>query len=276
MRFSKVKIEFGPSESFTFPLDADILTSKYVVTMIDGLEPAPMTVAVSSSLNGEGTYQGRQVENKKITIAMGYRPDYSIGERVSDLRDELYKLLTPKVGSHLKLSLLDSSNVVLAYIYGQISIFDTTLFDKNPMAQITIATYSPYLSKDRVYVSSPGSMSINPMSYTNLGNAPTGFKFRCTLTDDMSVFEIRNEPIPYTKRFYIAYGFALGDIININTHPGSRTVTVTSGATTVNLLSYLSTDTAWMQLDGGVNILRFTNLNFTLTELSHIPRYWGA
>lgn len=274
MRFAKVKLTFSTTESFTFPLDDGILTSPFVVKSIDGLDPPPISVAVSQSIYEGGVYQGKRPENREITLLMGFQPDYSIGENAGDLRSQLYSMLTPKMRSDLTFSLLDSSDVVLAYTTGQIKKFEAPIFSKDPEVQIVIPCFSSYFVKDRYTVPSPGTLTKNPLTVTHLGNAPTGFKLQVTLTANQSTFSVTNEVNNEWLAF--TYAFETGDVITFNTHAGQRTATLLRDGVTSSLLQYLSANSIWFQMHGGVNKFIPSTTSFTLNEISWIPRFWGV
>lgn len=274
MRFEKVKLTFGSLDSYTFPLNDEIMTSPYVVTDIDGLDPPVSAVSIVNSLYEGGTYQGRRPENREIVMMISFHPDYSVGQNAGDLRSELYNLLTPKLGQLLVFSILDGSNNVLAYTSGVVKSCPANIFAKDPTIQVSIPCTSPYLMADRYTYPSPGTMTKSPLTISNSGNAPTGWKFKATLTAAATSFTITNDT--NTERLTFTYAFSSGDIIDINTHAGSRVATVTRAGVVTNLLRVISTTSTWFQLHGGTNVLRPSTANFTLNEISYIPRYWGV
>lgn len=274
MRFSKVGLSYGPADSFVFPLDDGTFTAPFVVRSIDGLDPPGKTVSIGSSLYEGGYLQGSRPINREIVILIGMQPNYSIGETPGDLRDMLYSVLTPKLNVPVSFSLLDDASTVLVTTYGEISKFDSPLFDKDPIAQITMPCTSAFFTKPLYAHPSPGTLLKNPITITNTGNAPTGFDLSITLTAAMSSFSLTNGN--GTGKILLTNPFTIGDVIRIVTIAGSRNVTLTRAGVTTSLLPKLSMDSDYLQLHGGVNTLTPSSTNFDITALSFYPRYWGA
>lgn len=274
MRFSKIGLSYGPTESFVFPLDDGTFTAPYVVRKIDGLDPPPVTVFVGDSLYEGGYDQGSRPSNREIVIMLGLQPNYGIGETPSDLRDALYSLLTPKLNYLVTFALLDDNDNVVATTAGRIKAFDAALFEKDGVIQITLPCLSPYFTKDLYEHPSPGTMLKNPITIDNTGNAPTGFDLTLTLTAAMSSFSLTNGNA--SEKILITYSFTIADEIHINTRAGSRTLTVKRAGVTSSLLPYLSTDSSYIQLHGGSNTLTPSSSSFNINALSYYPRFWGA
>lgn len=274
MRFSKIGLSYGPTESFEFPMDDGTFTAPYVIRSIDGLDPPPITVNIGTSLNEGGYLQGTRPTLRQLVILMGLQPNYGIGQTPGDLRDALYAVLTPKMFYPVTFSLLNDLSQVVASTSGQISKFEAPLSVKDPLVQLTLPCTSSYLEKPLYTHPSPGTLLKNPLTINNTGNAPTGFDITLTLTAAMSSFSLTNGNA--SQKMLLTYGFTIGDEIRINTRSGERTVTVKRAGVTTSLLAYLSTDSEYIQLHGGNNALTPSSSNFTLNSLKFVPRFWGA
>lgn len=276
MKYTKIEFNWGPSEDNKLLLTLDPLnvSSPYVIKSISGLEPPPVNIAIAKKQGGGGVYQGRSPENRQIVLTLGFQPNHHFGITIGDLRAIFYRMITPRLKGVLTITLYNDAMDDWLRTTGYISNIETNPFSKDPELQVTVDCLSPYLDKGVYVHPNPSCYDKMPLvDIRNEGQAPTGFHMRVVLTGPTSFFRFFTEDS--LNWIHITYPFLSGDIIDINTYEGDRSMTLTRGATKTNLIKSLSPNTSWLQLDGGYNRLIPNIITYQITELNFIPRFWG-
>jgi hypothetical protein len=277
MRYTKLKLTWGPGigDTLTFALDPMRIASPYSVQSISGLEPPDVVLAMSTKAEEGAVLQGRRANNRQIVILLGFRPEYSSGQSVGELRRKLYGMLTPKLSYNVIIQLTDDTGTDVLQTIGNVSKMDTNPFSKDPQTQITLDCLSPYFTGKTFVHPTPGSLSGGVTSFTvpNDGDAPAGFICNVTINDTQPLF--RFFTWDESEWIHITYPFLAGDTIQINTIMGQREVTMTRSGNKVNMLQFLSPNTSWLQLDPGPNQFKPTPTNYTMNSWSSTARYWG-
>lgn len=266
----------GGTENVQFNLESPNPVAEYVLESITGLGPAPIDVIIQDKVFEGGTIQGRRPQNKEIVMMIGLRPLYTVGARsVADLRRGLYGILSPRGGYIPTFNVLDLQAVLPTWtIKGYVKAIENNPFTADPQVQITFACDSPYFVHPTFTHPTPSSLNgANPLVITNAGDAPTGFDITIKLTANASFFSLSSSAA--NQVFRVDYAFLTNDTIRINTIGGQRTVTVTRGATTTNLLNMMTLSSAWIQLLGGVNNLTPSQVTYQVISLSYTSKAWG-
>lgn len=276
MIYDKVKLYFtqNDADAIAFPLDDGILTAPYTVTNIEGLDPPMIDVSIVDRVYEGGDHQSSRPQNRELVMTVEFNPDFGVGQTYGDLRTSLNRLLTPKLRKDVGFYLMSNDETSWVGVSGYLKNVAATPFSANPSLQMTIATDSPFLSHGLKIYPSPNSLPKNPITFTNEGDAPSGFGITFVLTANASSFTLSNEDS--TESISATYAFLTGDKIWINTIMGERYFKMERGATSVNLLRYMAAGSDWMQLVGGVNKFVPSTQNFTLENLWWTPRRWGV
>lgn len=258
----------------------------FVLKGADGLGPAEIDVSIAQGLEGSGYYQNKVPRNKQIVMRIGLQAAWStVGGTPSDLRALLYGLLTGGyAGDQIAAILLDIDPDTLAEtevcrINGFVSKMETVPFSKDPQVQLTIECLSPYFVAPNsvVLTSDLNGQSRNEVNITNVGNGPTGFYMKITFAGlpvgGIDHFEITTQGGLKKMRFEPSSDFINGHSIEINTNPGTREATIQSG---VNGLAWLTSDSDWIQLYGGVNVLSLSHPEYDWNGFNFKPKFWGV
>lgn len=236
----------------------------YILKAADGLGPPSVTPRIA-----QGRSNGKIVADREIVLRVELQPDYAVGEKVSDLREKLYGLLTPGVSDSIKVQLLNGSTVV-AEVDGQGKNPEINPFSKEPEMQLAISCYTPYLTAptDDVAVMPPNKLF---PAILNKGTAPAGFTMEVNFIDTRGWWFITRGD--QTMRF--DYPFISGDILKFSTEYGNRYIRHVRGATTTNILKSLSFESTWMQLHGGLNQFTANTGQYNMGPVRYRPQYWG-
>lgn len=275
---SFTKIRLSGLSSIDLPITDALPSDPYILKNADGLGPPEVDVFIAKTTQG-GVYQGRQPQDREPVLRVGLNPDYRLGQTATELRQELYGLLTPSPANQLvTLSLIDSSlsDALIAKTDGYIKRIEIVPFSRDPEVQITMSCPKPYF-RAPADISPAGPLDTSAPQVTNEGTAPAGFNLSVFLTADMGNWGLGHDVVdPFDLRFMnFVYPFLSGDNIVIETTPGIRDAKVIRSAVETNLLGYMTSDSTWLQLEGGLNSFYTESPNFTWDHFLYTPQYWG-
>jgi hypothetical protein len=255
----------------------------FVLKGADGLGPAEVDVSISQGLEGSGYFQNKVPRNKQIVMRIGLQAAWStVGGTPSDLRALLYGLLTGGyAGDQIAVILLDIDPDTLAEtevcrINGYVSKMETVPFSKDPQVQLTIECLSPYFVAPTSTILDLNPFDRNNVDILNTGNGPTGFYMSITFAGlaggGIDHFEITTQGGLKKMRFEPIANIVNGNVLEINTNPGTRQATLA----TTNAMAWLTSDSDWIQLYGGVNTLSFSHPEYNWGGFNFKSKFWGV
>ena len=268
MYFTKIRLN-GLSV-IDFPIVGALPSDPYILKNVDGLGPPEVDVALAKTLNAGAVYQGRRPQTREPVLLIGLNPDFTVGQTVSDLRVNLYGMLTPGYVDRIKLDIMDE-DAVLASTTGYLKKFEIVPFSKDPEVQLTIACLDQYLiAPDELYLT-PDKLA---PTIDNIGTAPAGFYMEAIFTAPQTEWALF-DPNGYTE-MRIVYSFLTGDKLIIDTRPGRRGIWVDRGGVKTNIIWALTVQSVWYMLHGGENIFNTTSQTFDWGDVFFLPQYWGV
>jgi hypothetical protein len=204
-----------------------------------------------------------------FVLKSGFLRDQLIGPLMSTAQD-----LPLTVA--LSMSGLDADLVTT----GHIKNFEEGLFNKDPIVQLTISCFDSILKSAEVTQEVPGS---EMFYFTNRGNAKAGFYAEFEVTFDTPTLTVMSEigdSGVVNGLINLDYDFTAGDIIVVDTRPGTRKVTrdrEDDAFSFKSLLNNMSSDSTWVMLPPGDN--RFGVDPFTggieWRTFEYTDTYWG-
>jgi hypothetical protein len=229
------------------------------IEKIDGLDPVKATVVSSSYASLDGAqYQSSRREFRNLRIRLALEADYMWGE-VREIRDRLYDYFMPK--SKVDLRFIDTSGLIVD-ISGRVESFSSELFVKEPFADIVVLCFDPdFLVPTPTVLNGLTTPSTNQdiggVSINYKGTVETGIQLVLNVNRSLSEFTIYHKtPEQIIKSFDFAAPLAVGDVVTINTVPGSKGVTLTRNGTNSSLLYARSPQSNWIELSRGSNYIR--------------------
>lgn len=254
----------------------------YVLREAEGITAPEFNMQIANTLYQGGVFQNRQAINKQIVLSIRLFPNHGAGETAKSLRQNLYKMLSPRWERALKVQLLLAGSVI-AEIEGHVSGMPMNPFVKDPEVQVVIDCLSA-----RWFAPTP--VNYLPPSPSNLvidyrGSAPVGFWAQLQFTHDYPSFQLHhtdnsqqkiNLVSPRTGSGSFETGFRVNDILTIDTRPGTRGVSITRNATTMSILSSMSKDSKWLEIFEGINDFTINPTGFVWLGVSYTPQFWGA
>jgi len=218
---------------------------------------------------------------REVAIQIGLNPNFANNQSYSDLRDNLYKIITSRTGQvqlHFK-----NGTTTTAGLFGVVSKFDSTHFERTQMVTIIIQCTEPLLkqlTRETVSVSGPpgtGTYPSQTIITDNKSTAPHGFKMQLHFA--AAVPSLSLQDFNYNFYYFTAIpvgGFLTNDVLVFSSEVGDKTIYISRGANTIYLADVIQTGSTWPLLYPGDNGFAFTYANLMRWDsFSHIPTYWG-
>jgi hypothetical protein len=246
----------------------------YVVQDIEGLGPVNATLTSSALAQVDGaTFQNAQRVTRNITMTLGYSPDF-VTNTVQSLRSSMYDYLLTKENVSLGFYM---DGALFAVAAGQVESNTNTLFSADPANDISIICYDPDFYSPEVVSSSLETVSdtsVNTISYP--GSTEAGVIFTLSIDrDDLTSFTLYNTaPDNTQQKMAIEGSFSSGDVVTINTIPGSKAVTLLRDGIKSSILFALDPNSSWISLSKGNNSFRcFAAGDEIPYTLAYTPKY---
>jgi hypothetical protein len=211
--------------AFELPIVGLTPRSSLLTQKITGLNPPDRSLFIGDYSQDGGIYQGNRVGNRNVVFLINLNPNPALGETVPGLREMLYKaFMNPQAeGDYIKL-LMHFDNFADRYLVGYTEKFEAEVFDSETLCQISLICPDPYIRDDAsVVLTNPTGWIQVPFTYS--GTAKSGFEIRAYITAAITDFTLANNSKP--MYFHNPAGYAVGDIIIVNTNRGYRAATLT-------------------------------------------------
>jgi hypothetical protein len=224
---------------------------KYYVKSVDGLQPPDRNVAIASTASG-GKFQGVTSEDREIVVLIGLNPDWDAGETPALLRQNLETMLYTGYDPKVDIQLV-SGIFPVYHEFGYVSKFEASIFDANPVVQITFTMLNPTFRAFEPTTYAPSELSETAPNVYNYGNAETGFQFAVQFTDTMNGWYIKQAENQNVGMIFDKT-FNAGDVLAVSTVPGQKYVHWNKHRGKVeNKLGILTANSEWIQLHPGTN-----------------------
>lgn len=248
-----------------------------LIRKITGLNPAEVSTFIGEYAADGGTYQGRRVQKRNVVLTIDINPNQALGETVDGLRTKLYKqFYDPSIDSDaVKLKLYDSSDLV-RYVIGYTDKTETDPFDQENTCQISMVCPDPYIRNDELTTYADiSAYAVLPITYN--GTAETGFYMSVKIMayTPKLIVELDNKLMTLERDFYP------GDIVDIDTNRGEKSITLTSPLTgTSSILSSFSESSVWHFLHNKSSVISVygtsqSDLIGGIATLQFREAYWG-
>lgn len=277
-----VKNEYGDVLMLTGNPDYDVLS-------VSGLNPAPAEINTTPVSGIDGTrYNSARIGQRNIVIRLNINGD------IEDRRIELYRYFRVKhtVRVYYKNEHVD------VYIDGYIETFENDFFTILQQPQISIICPDPYfksMSETEIDFENVTALftfpfaiaaegipfsSLNEISsrYFNAGNVEAGGIITFTALAD----GVKN-PIFYNNTNSTFFGVDItmqnGDVIEINTQRGEKSVKLTRSGVTTSIVGDRTSGSTWIVFEPGENEISFgadVSASSLRCTLSCVQRFEGV
>lgn len=265
-----------------FSLSSFDLTSSFIVKKISGLEPPE--ISAWSNARSNNTNFGA-LTPREVSILLKLNPNNSEGKTVSQLRDELYKLINAPGGNEIQFFLVPSEDLPHKILTGAVSRIEANAFAQEQEALITMVFPNP-LIKDyqqenllsiaeidptdpsKYTITDPGSTAPHGINLTLVWTNPTPGYFRMET----------HHPNFISSNFEIEWFLAEDNVLVLNSEYGSLEATIYEswGGDSLNVGSAIKAGSTWPTIYPGSTVLYFPNIsNWIPIDFSHHRTYWG-
>jgi hypothetical protein len=268
-----VEVRNRQGDLLSFPLND--VSEGYIVEDIQGLDPVKATIVSSSfaRLDGE-QYQSSRRDLRNITFRIRLEPDH-VTNSVRSLRNRLYVFFMPK--AEIELRFYDTDGLVVN-ISGRVESFEAPLFTDKPVANISILC----LSSDFIELSGVELSGVTTSGSTETlleydGTIETGIEFVLTVNRPLSEFTFYHRPPDDALRSMdFSAPLIAGDVLTINTVPGSKGATLNRFAFDTSILYGISPQSNWIELMHGENYIRVYAEGAAIPfDIRYVNRYGG-
>ena len=267
------RVDIGSDFGQTITLTLDDAADGYAVKDIAGLGPVKAALVSSSFAGFDGSqYQSSRRENRNITMKIGLEPNYETNT-VRSLRDELYRFFMPESKVHLTFY-MDSDEF---QIDGYIESCEVVHFSEDPEVFVSIICFDPdYFGQEYSLVQSTVSDD-SEFVVAYPGTAATGIEFTLYIDRSVTEFTIYNRTDDnVTRSLDFAANLVAGDVLTINTNPGSKFAKLLRDGTEIPVLYGISPQATWLQLLNGDNNLSVYAVGAPMTyTLLYTTRFGG-
>lgn len=279
MKITNIDILTDDIEVVSFPLSRANSKSRFIAKNVIGLdadEVVPKFYGFGSVSNSKFY---RMIPKKRVIVfRIEMRPRWNINESYSDVRDDLYRLISPTRTGEIEL-LFRSAGSVLANIKGRITKVEAPYFSSKPEVQITVecTDYSLFRGINPIAYSLGDLSSTNPMVFADkMSTAPHGLTFEVTFTASTTEFVIQDVETNPDWKFRIVRNFVSGEKLFFSNEYGKKQLYVDTSGTILNLLSLVEPGSTWPIIFPGANSFHFNQRSsFNFTKVEYYPVYWG-
>lgn len=216
----------NPTKLLSLPVTVPDKNSPYIVKDIDGVGPMKVDFATSEYAGWDGGFiHDHSAGMRNIVMKIGYKPKFSAGETIQDLRRALYRAMGPGMAVELRFY-TGPTNTDTYRIKAHVESMDPVIFARDPEIQVSFMCDDPYFSSLSNVVVSGNTGSINDIT-SKVGTAPSGFVF--LLSANASAGRVNLKTVggdPSEKFIEWLGGVDAGDKLEITTIRGKKNVRV--------------------------------------------------
>lgn len=251
------QVEVRSSLGGLLALPFEDVSSGYRIEEISGLDPVPANIVTTSFVNSDGeVYRSSRRNKRNIVIKLSLDPDYIV-TNVRGLRQNLYQFFMPKREVTLRF-LDDTPGVDPLEIQGRVESFDAPLFSREPRADISILCLDPDFynpTPDTVDFTTVSTSAEKAIDYG--GTVSTGLEFTLNVNRTLSGFTLFSTAVgEATRSLEFQEELISGDVLRINTNPGSKGIWLIRDGIETSLLRGRSPQSDWTRLNPGLNQIR--------------------
>lgn len=254
---TRVDVTNSTGGTLTLPMAAH--NPGYVIKSIDGLGPVKATITSTSMAQVDGSQkQSARRDIRNITAKLGFSPDYR-ANTIHSLRQALYNYLLPKsdvvLGFYIDdvLTMLSSGTVE--------DLDDTSRFSADPEMDLSVICYDPdFTAPASIRTTGSTVNTTTTVAVPYAGSSECGVIFTLNVNHSITGFTLYMTHQDNTQQKLDVTGISLvsGDVVTVNTIPGSKGIMLNHSGTKTSLLYGVDPASQWLTLKNGANVFRCT------------------
>lgn len=242
---------------------------------IDADEIVPRFYGVGKA-SGEKFYDFAR-RPREVVIRIVLNPNRKINFSYSDLRDDLYRVISASRTGDVELFFKQGA-VVIAGLKGKVVKFEAPHFSETPEVQITIQCEDAMLRGispiilDEIELSNGGP---DVYIYDAVSTAPHGVEFTASFTANNPDFVLK-DGIGDDSQFRVVYDFLVGDILTFRS-TNVKSISVTRGANTTKIADRIDITSVWPVVFPGANLYKLgDHTKYKILSASYLTAFWGV
>jgi len=268
----------------TFSLEGIYEKGQYEVRSILGLDAEDIIPKFyGNSTDGSENFYDFVMKAREIVLRVILNPRFNLDESFSDVRDELYKVISSTRSGQIQLH-FKSGTTTVAMIEGSIIKFEVDHFTKLPEVQLTIRCNDPLFKAINPVILTPAYLyAATSGAYVTIPNerstAPHGFKMDFVINGPILTYKIQDLETNPTWKFELGYfgGFLNGDHIYFSSEQNDRYIYMIRSGEKIDLMDVVYANSVWPVLFPGANKFYFFHISWTVwNDMRYYPRYWGV
>jgi hypothetical protein len=282
MRLSSVVLTTSDmSEEITFAVQDQDPFHRYLVRGIVGIDAEDLIAKFYGfgAVSGDKQYE-YTMKPRDIVMRVALNPSFHTNEDVSQIRDEIYRLVSANRSGQITLMFKDGASIVSS-IKGKVSKVEVAYFTKTPELQVTVTCPDAMFRSIQPINIPPADLpTTNPIKLTDQpATAPHGLVLKVKFTATTSTFVIQDDLTTPDWQFEVtpASSFLINDELLISSEYGNKRVFLNRAiGTDIELMDKVVSGSVWPQIFPGLNTLYFPQIaNFDWLEVSYYSAYWG-
>lgn len=268
-------------EPISFSLLKEDLDAQYHVRTILGLDADDITSKFYGwSKSGQKQYFDFSLKPRNIVMRIILNPRFNLDESYSDVRDELYRVIsanrTGLVHLHFK-----SGATTVAHIIGSVNKFEAIHFTNLPEVQLTFRCPDPIFKGINPVLFVTEDLAVtNPVRIPDsLSTAPHGFTMQFTFSDVVTDFTIQDlEDDPEWKFKVIPDGgFVADDVLYFSSEYSNKQIYMIRDVDTIHLVDKVESGSIWPIIFPGQNEFYFLpEEDVVWGPVQYYASYWGV
>jgi hypothetical protein len=286
-------------ENLRFSLQHASPFDKYMIRQIVGLD-AEELIPKFSGFGRQFTKPRKKffdftMPPREVAMRVALNPNFANNESYSDVRDELYKMVSATLTGEV-IIYFNAGATAVAQLNGFITKFENAYFNALPETQITIRCEDPmmrgvapiiYDVDDDAY---PDPIIVDGFLQApdTLSTAPHGFAFNGIYTaagsgsvEGSSQFRLRDTAVRADCEWEFVFsggtGFLTGDTLSFSSEIGEKELSGVLAGTPLSLVDRITTLSTWPTLFPGQNSIFFGHHDvFQIKHVEYYPAYWGV
>lgn len=268
-------------EAINFSLSKSDPTAQYMVRTMIGLDAEDLVPKFYGfGLVNKPKFYDFGMKPRDIVIRVVLNPRFNLDESYSDVRDELYRVISATRTGLVTLH-FNSGGTTVAKISGFITKFEVPHFAPLPEVQITVRCDDPIFRAINPVIYTPTELkTTNPVIVADsLSTAPHGFSMKVTFKATSPQFSVQDLASNPEWKFVVIPngGFASGDVLYFSSDTANKYLYMVRAAVTTHLVDRIQPGSIWPVVFPGANNFHFPEIaNFNWNELVYYAAYWGV
>lgn len=281
MKVTSIELYSNNQKAASFSFRDPTAKNPYIVQGVFGLDASEIVPKFyGSSSDGVSKFYDMGIRSREIVIRVALNPQLTLRKTYSDLRDDLYRVISSSRTGLIQLR-FNNGSATVATVSGFVSKFESALFNQLPEVQLTIKCDDPMLRALEPVEVSYAVLGTEMNVIDPYSTSPHGFTFQLTFTQDTASFVMKDSADLWTFTVTPGVigantGFKNNDTLTFSSELGQKTISIVRSAQTILLVDKVQPGSTWPVLFPGSNLLEIVTGTFTWESLTYYPTYWGV